>query len=164
MKTGTNNTDPEVLITHLFDASRETVFKAWTDPAQLEKWFAPEGCTICFKKADIHTGGTYHSCVSNPTFGDCWCKGTYIEIQYPEKIIFTMEVTDENENDVSPADAGMPADWPAITTVSVIFKEAGNKTEMQLHQTVSEPLAKATGAYPSWIQMFDRLNNEMKHD
>jgi len=36
----------DLFITHLFDAPRELVFGAWTDPEHLKHWYAPEGCTI----------------------------------------------------------------------------------------------------------------------
>ena len=154
----------EVLITHVFDASRELVFRAWTEPEQLIKWYAPEGCTITFKQIDVRKGGRFHSCIYNPTYGNCWCKGTYLELDFPERIVFTMEVTDEAANDVQPTDVGMSPDWPAVTKVTVTFEELGAKTKMVLHQTVPASLAKETGAYPSWIQMFNRLNQMLCDD
>lgn len=150
-----------VQITHIFDADAETVFAAWTNPAHLPAWYAPEGCSIEFRKLDIRKGGSYHSCIHNPEHGDCWCKGTYVELIAPSKIIFTMEVTDEAGNDVDPVSAGMPADWPAKTVVTVDFKPMGLKTEMTLHQTVNASLARSTGALPSWIQMFNRLARQL---
>lgn len=152
------NAQDEVHITHLFDAPRALVFAAWTDPEQLKNWFAPNGCTLIFKEIDIREGGHFHSCVSHPEFGGCWCLGTYLEITAPEKIVFTMASADEHGNAISPQEAGMAPDWPATTHVTVTFKDLNGKTQLTLHQTVATALAKATGAYPSWIQMFDRLN------
>lgn len=157
IKTAKDN-NQEVLITHVFNAGRELVFNAWTDPEQLVKWYAPDGCTIEFKSIDARKGGRFHSCIHNPTHGDCWCKGTYQEVEFPERIVFTMEVTDEKGNDVKPSDVGMSPDWPQVTKVTVTFYEEGAQTKMVLHQTVDQSLAKETGAFPSWIQMFDRLN------
>ena len=65
----------EVFIEETFNASLEKVFSAWTDSEKLMKWYAPDGCTIHFKKIEIETGGQFHSCISNPQFGDCWCIG-----------------------------------------------------------------------------------------
>lgn len=152
-----DGTAQEVRITHVFDAGRERVFRAWTDPAQLEKWYAPHGCTIIFKTLDVRKGGSFHSCLWNPQYGNCWCKGTYLDVQAPEKLVYTMEVTDEQGRDVNPADAGMDPDWPAVTTVTVTFHETNGKTEVHLYQTVPETLAKKTGAHPGWIKMLERL-------
>ncbi len=46
----------EVFIEETFNASVEKVFSAWTDPEKLMKWYAPDGCTIYFKKIEIKTG------------------------------------------------------------------------------------------------------------
>lgn len=58
----------EVFIEETFNASIERVFNAWTDPQKLMKWYAPNGCTIHFKKIKIETGGQFHSCISNPQY------------------------------------------------------------------------------------------------
>jgi uncharacterized protein YndB with AHSA1/START domain len=147
----------EVFIEESFNASVEKVFSAWTDPAKLMQWYAPEGCTISFKKIDIKTGGRFHSCIANPVHGDCWCIGEYIEIQPNRKIVFTMMNADENGNPVDPASIGMDADWPREMLVTVTFAEENGQTILQLRQTVSQELAKKTGAYPSWLQMLNNL-------
>ncbi|MCY1545126.1 Activator of Hsp90 ATPase -like protein [compost metagenome] len=148
----------EVFIEELFNASCERVFNAWTQPDQLMQWFAPTGCTISFKKLDIHPGGQFHSCVSNPQFGDCWCIGEYKEVLPNHKLVFSMINTDENGHPINPADLGMDPDWPGETLVTINFSEVGNKTRLTLHQTVSADLAKKTGAYGGWTMMFEKLN------
>lgn len=147
-----------VEITHVFNAGRERVFRAWTDPRQLVQWYAPDGCSIRFKHIDVREGGSFHSCVQDPVHGDCWCKGTYLELKAPERLVFTMVVTNEQGEDLSSEEAGMPADWPVLTEVTVTFTELGDKTQVVLQQTVPAALAQQTGALPSWIRMFNRLN------
>lgn len=148
--------DREVLITRVFDAPRDLVFRAWTDPAHLKRWFAPTGCTVQFARLDIRPSGAFHSCIRSPA-GDCWCSGVYREIVAPERIVFTMAVADKNGHLIEPAAAGMDPDWPRETLVTVIFAERAGKTTVTLRQTVSEALAKRTGAHPSWLSMLDRL-------
>lgn len=147
----------EINISHIFNAPRELVFKAWTDPNLLLQWFALHGCTINFKKIDIQKGGIFHSCINNPEFGECWCKGVYEEVVYLERIVYSLIISDENGNSAAPTDLGMDANWPKETKVTITFKEFEGKTKLTLHQTVSQDLAKNTGAYPSWIQMLERL-------
>ncbi|HTF04623.1 MAG TPA: SRPBCC domain-containing protein [Bacteroidia bacterium] len=154
----------EVHLSYTFNAPRKAVFKAWTDPAQLAEWYAPHGCTILFKTLDVRKGGSFLSCVSNPQFGECWCKGVYTEVVSPERIEYTMIVSDEHGNTVDPVSAGMHADWPLETKVSVTFTEDNGKTTVTLHQTVSQKLAKETGAYPSWIQMLEILEQLLMRD
>lgn len=147
----------EVFIEEIFNASIEKVFEAWTDPEKLMKWYAPDGCTIHFKKIEIEKGGKYHSCISNPQYGDCWCIGEYKEVIPHSKIIFTMINADENGNPVNPVEIGMDSDWPGETLVTVTLSEENGKTKLQLHQTVSQELAQKTGAYPSWLQMLNNM-------
>lgn len=154
--------DREVFITRVFDAPRKLVFKAWTDVAHLQRWYAPHDCTVLFKRFDFREGGGFHSCIKSPAMDhDCWCTGTYLQIVEPEKIVFTMTIADENGNPVDPAFAGMDADWPGDTVVTLTFTEQDGKTTLTLHQTVSESLAKRTGAHPSWLNMLDKLAAEL---
>ncbi|CAL1517255.1 SRPBCC domain-containing protein [Chitinophaga sp. MM2321] len=152
-----SNTKNEVNITHIFNAPRELVFKAWTEPEQLLRWFAPDDCTISFKSIDVQKGGTFHSCIHSPIHGDCWCKGVYLEVVAPERLVYTIVITDEQGNTVEPVDVGKSAALPAATILTVTFTEYGNKTELTLHQTMSEKDAKQTGAYQGWLLMLNRL-------
>jgi len=147
----------EVFIEKTFNASPEKVFSAWTDPDKLMKWYAPDGCTIRFKRIDIKKGGQFHSCISNPQYGDCWCIGTYKEVLPNTKIVFTLINADENGDPIIPSEIGMDPDWPGETLVTVTFTEENGKTKLQLRQTVSQELAKKTGAYPSWLQMLNKM-------
>lgn len=147
----------DVLIEHTFNASAEKVFGAWVSPDKLMHWYAPDGCTVKFESINVKTGGRFHSCISHPQFGDCWAVGEYVEVSPNKKLVFTLINADENGLPINPTDIGMDADWPGKTLVTVIFTEENGKTLMQLHQTVSLELAKKTGAYPSWIQMFNKM-------
>lgn len=149
--------DREVLITRVFDAPPELVFRAWTEREALLRWYAPRGCTITFRAIDVREGGEFHSCIRTPDGHECWCKGIYREIVAPERIVYSMAVADAAGNQVEPTAVGMDADWPRETEVTVTFEPVGEKTRLTLRQTVSESLAKRTGAHPSWIDMLDRL-------
>lgn len=153
-----NSDHKELLITHLFDAPRAIVFRAWTDPEQLKHWYAPDGCTIEFKSIDPTQGGSFHSCIHDPIHGDCWIKGQYLEVTAPEKLVFSMVMSDQDGNAVSAVQAGKTEDWPEEQVTTVTFEPIGNQTKVSIHQTVSEAAAKKTGAYQSWINMFEKLN------
>lgn len=153
-----NKKEKELLISHLFNASPELVFKAWTDPEQLKHWYAPDGCTIEFKSITVKEGGSFHSCIHDPIHGDCWIMGTYQEVVVPEKLVFSMVLTNEAGDSLRSVEAGKPEDWPEEILTKVTFKPAGNQTSVSVHQTVGEAMAKQTGAYQSWIKMFNKLN------
>ena len=147
----------EVLIKHAFNAGAKKVFNAWISPELLVQWYAPDGCTVKIKSINVEAGGKFHHCISNPQFGDCWAIGEYKEVTPYTKIVFTLINADEDGNRIDPIEIGMDADWPGETLVTVTFAEEDGKTRVQLHQTVSIEVAKRTGAYPSWIQMLNKM-------
>ena len=149
----------DLFITHLFDAPRELVFGAWTDPEHLKHWYAPEGCTIEFKTIEVKPGGKFHSCIDDPVHGNCWIKGIYNEVAFPEKLVFSMVLSNENGDNVSANEAGKSDEWPEALVTTVTFTPVGNQTKVTLHQTVAEEEAKKTGAYQSWFSMFERLQH-----
>ncbi|NQD70896.1 SRPBCC domain-containing protein [Sphingobacterium shayense] len=149
----------ELFINHFFDAPRDVVFRAWTDPEQLRKWYAPDECSITFKNIEVKKGGHYHSCIHDPIHGECWIKGTYLEVVLDEKLVFTMAMSDRAGNSVRSVDAGKTEDWPEEQVTTVTFESLGEQTKVTIHQTVSEAEAKKTGAYQSWIKMFNKLNS-----
>ncbi|HEY1172435.1 MAG TPA: SRPBCC domain-containing protein [Verrucomicrobiae bacterium] len=150
-----------VHITRLFDAPREFVFRAWSDTAHLSRWFAPNGCTIQFKRLEFRAGGSFHSCIRTPDGYECWCVGDYREITPNERIVYTMAIADERGQRIDPSTKGMDPTWPAETVLTVIFEDVDGQTRLTLHQTVDEALAKRTGAHPSWLQMLDRLDTDL---
>lgn len=152
----------ELAITHLFNAPREKVFEAWTKGEILEQWYAPDGCRIEFKELDVREGGRFHSCIYDPLHGDCWITGTYKEVKAPERLVFTMVLSDAEGNDVNALAAGKPEDWPEELLTTVTFESMGDQTKVSLHQTVSEEEARKTGAYQSWLKMFSKLERELK--
>jgi uncharacterized protein YndB with AHSA1/START domain len=146
-----------IRIERVFAAPRELVFEAWTKPELLLQWYAPHGCTIHFEKIDVRPGGRFHSCIHNPSFGDCWCVGVYREIARPKRIVYTIATADSDGNEIEPAQAGHDPRWPRQTLVTVTLAEVRGGTKLTLEQNVSESLARHTGAHPSWLQMLDRL-------
>lgn len=147
-----------VVISRVFDAPRELVFEAWTAPELLVRWFAPHGCSFHIERIDVRPGGGFHSCIRDGSF-ECWCVAEYRQIARPERLVYTLAIADPQGNKVAPADAGHDSRWPAETVLEVAFAEHDGGTELTLHQDVSEALAKQTGAYPSWLEMLERLDD-----
>lgn len=147
----------ELQIVRILDAPRELVYKIWTDVEHLKKWNAPKGCTIHYSRIDITPGGEFLSVVKNPDYPDCWVKGVYLELKAPERISFSMEMSDEQGN------TGLPQyqnqDWPASTIVTITLESMpDNKTRFILEQSVSEAAAMRKGAYQGWLSSFDILD------
>lgn len=153
--------DREVRITRTFAAPRALVFQAWGSAEHLRRWYAPAGCSLVACAIDFRVGGGLRLCIRTPDGHDCWCRGTYREITAPERLVFTLENTDAQGNALAQGTGGMDAEWPPATVVTVTFSDLGSATRLTLHQTVSERVAKRTGAHPRWLSMLDRLAEDL---
>jgi uncharacterized protein YndB with AHSA1/START domain len=88
-------TREEIVITRVFDAPREMVFQAWTNPKQLAKWWGPRGFTCPRCDIDVRPGGLIRIDMraSNGTIYPM--SGVYLEIIEPERITYTAGALDE---------------------------------------------------------------------
>jgi uncharacterized protein YndB with AHSA1/START domain len=73
-----------------FSAPREKVFRAWTEPEALKQWFVPrDGMSTPTVEVDLRVGGKYRIVMKSPT-GELYVAiGTYREVRFPEKLVFT---------------------------------------------------------------------------
>jgi len=150
----------EVNISRVFNAPRELVFKAWSDPEHLKNWYAPNGCTIDIRAFDFKVGGVFHHCIKNPVYGDCWILGVFNEITEPERIVNTMGFSNEAGDVIEESPESKDAEWPGKIQTTITFEDMDGKTKLTIHQNVSEAVAKRSGAYQSWLQMLDNLAAE----
>ena len=138
-------TGHEVVITRIFDAPRSLVFKAWTDPEHLAKWFGPQGFTATVFENDARTGGAYHFHMRGPNYDGQW-RGIYREVIEPERIVFTWPKT-------RPLEANSPSD----TIVTVTFEDVGGKTRLTLRHATFETEAARDDHNGGWNSTLDRL-------
>jgi uncharacterized protein YndB with AHSA1/START domain len=103
----------ELVITRTFDAQRELVWRAWTEPEYLMRWWGPKNFTSPVCQVDFRVGGVYLFCMRSPEGQDFWSTGVYREIVEPELIAYTHSFVDEKGNPVPASHYQMPGDWPA---------------------------------------------------
>lgn len=138
----------EVVVTRTFNAPAQIVFEAWTTPALLKRWWAPESYGISFVscEADVRTGGTYRFVFSHPASEQPMAFfGRYIEVTPPSRIVWTNDEGDE---------AG------SVTTVT--FAEADGETRVVMHDLYpsKEALdgAIASGSTSGISETFEQLD------
>ncbi|HWL38661.1 MAG TPA: SRPBCC domain-containing protein [Gemmatimonadaceae bacterium] len=135
----------ELVIERTFDAPRELVWKAWTDPEMLKQWSAPHGVAIPVSEGELRPGGKWRACMHTPEGKDLWLGGTYREIVPPERLVFTHAWDDPS---------GKPGHETLIT---VILTERAGKTEMDFRQTGFDSNESRDGHNDGWNQCFERL-------
>lgn len=126
-----------VVIERIFDAPRELVWKAWTDPEMIKKWWGPEGFSAPSIKNDLRVDGKYIFAMQGEPGseweGVMYSAGVYKEIIPQEKIVVTDYFSDENGEKMDPADFGQNADFPSEQTVTILFEEVEEgKTKLTL--------------------------------
>src|SRR3977135_1971969 len=90
------NEELELTVTRVFDAPRDLVFRAWTDPEQAALWWGPQGFTTLSCEMDVRPGGAYRACMRSPE-GTRHCRrGTYREIVPPARPVVTFGVEEAN--------------------------------------------------------------------
>jgi uncharacterized protein YndB with AHSA1/START domain len=88
-KTNTAADGRDLIVTRVIDAPREKVFKAWTDPALLKKWFAPAPFTTPKVEIDVRPGGSSLIVMSGPDGKEFPSHGVYLEVVESERLVFT---------------------------------------------------------------------------
>jgi uncharacterized protein YndB with AHSA1/START domain len=135
----------DLTITRIFDAPRELVYAAWTDPDQLARWLGPKGYTAHSVSGDLRPGGAWRSCIRSPQGEDLWASGEYRTIDPPSRLVFTY------------AWEGPDGTRQTDTLITITFAEAEDKTQMTFVQQGLETPESRDGHEGGWSQAFDDL-------
>jgi uncharacterized protein YndB with AHSA1/START domain len=123
----------DLVFTRLFDAPVEQVWKAWTDPELVKRWWGPNHFTCPLAQMDVREGGKSLVCMRAPKeFGgqDMYSTWTYTKIVPLREIEYLHHFADKDGKRVDPATQGLPPDMPEEVRNLVTFKAAGDKTEL----------------------------------
>lgn len=177
----------ELIITRVFDAPVETVWKYWTEPEYVMKWWGPKDFTAPECKIDFKVGGKYLNCMQASDSATLpaemrgqkfWSTGTYKEIvpmNLPAgkagKIVVTDSFADEQGNVVSATHYGMEG-FPMELQVTIEFEGLGDpstllrasKTKMTLkHEGITNIDDKMrSDMEQGWNESFDKIDGDLK--
>ncbi len=138
----------ELEITRVFDAPRELVWRAWTDPMLIARWLGPRGFTGKVEKLEAHVGGAYRFHLRAPDGTDHWMQGTTCELVPPERLVNTFFWADAAGNPTGPE-----------TLLSVTLHEHDGKTILTLRQTLFETVTSCDAHHEGWDSSLDCLND-----
>ena len=135
--------DLDFVITRVVDAPRAQVFKAWTDPEHVAKWWGPNGFTNTIHEMDVRPGGVWRFIMHGPDGRDFKNKVIYLEVVKPERLVY---------DHVS---------GPTFH-VTVTFAEEGKKTRLTMRMlfetaALREQTVKEFGAVEGLNQTLGRL-------
>ena len=133
------------MVTRVLDAPRPLVFKAWTEPEQVARWWGPQGFVTTLCEMDIRPGGAYRVGMRSPKGTHHVRRGVYREIIEPERIVFTYAWEDAE---------GRPGHE---TLVTVTFAEQGTKTKLTLRQAMFETVTARDSHREGWTSCLQRF-------
>jgi uncharacterized protein YndB with AHSA1/START domain len=157
-------TDPEptLVVTRVFDAPRQLVFKVWTDPKHVVHWWGPGNFTVPFVEIDLRPAGAFRFCMRAPDGKDHWNKGVYHEVVAPERIVQSMFFSDPEGNTVPPTYYGMGPDFPYEMRDVITFEvHEGDKTRLTLRRGTPLSISKRYREDQGWSQSLDRFAREL---
>lgn len=147
----------ELVITRVFEAPRDLVWKTWTDPELVNRWWGPKVFTAPFVKIDLRVGGKFLFCMRGPDGKDYWSTGVYREIVPPKRIVATDSFADKDGNIVSASYYGMKAELPLQMLLTVTFEEHEGKTRFTLHHDGIPAGTDRDLAKQGWSESLDKL-------
>jgi uncharacterized protein YndB with AHSA1/START domain len=139
----------ELTVSRVIDARRPLVFKAWTEPEQIARWWGPKGFTTVEYQMDVRPGGLYWLVMRSPEGTDHRKRGMYREIVAPERIVFTFAWED--------ADGRL---GPELL-VTVTLDELGSKTRLTLHQGTFGSVEWRDSHVLGWTSCLERFGDYM---
>jgi uncharacterized protein YndB with AHSA1/START domain len=144
---GIESPERVLVITRVFNAPPRLVFKAWTKPEHVIRWWGPKDFTLPFCEMDFRPGGEYRFCMRSPEGTDHWVWGIYREILEPERLAFTWTREDA---------VGRPINR---TLVTLTFVEHEGKTQFTLHQAIFDTVEDRNDHRGGWSECLDRLGS-----
>jgi len=144
MASPTPGTEITLNLRRIFKAPRKKVFRAWTDPEELQKWWGPEGYATPSAEVNLRVGGKYRLGMRKLPDGEIfYLTGIYREVRPPERLVYSWRWEAEPEY--------------GETQVTVDFRQAGNSTEVVLTHEFF-PTGKARDDHNrGWSSCLDRL-------
>jgi uncharacterized protein YndB with AHSA1/START domain len=143
--------DRETLFTRVFEAPRALVWRAWTDPERLAKWWGPDGFSITTHGMQFKVGGFWKLTMHGPDGRDYKNEIVYLEIKEPERIVYKHAGKAGNE----------PVSFQTVVTFEAMDK---NSTKLTMRQIFNAPEAlefviKNYHADKGGVQTINRLGD-----
>lgn len=152
----------DFVISRLFDAPRDLVFRAWMQPERMARWFGPKGCTVRVASFEGRPGGVALFSMRMADGREMWGKWVFREVTAPSRIVFV--------NSFSDAKGGLTrhpanANWPLEMLTTTTLEDAGGKTKLTVRWTPVNPTPDERNAFDAgrqsmvlgWTGTFDQL-------
>jgi uncharacterized protein YndB with AHSA1/START domain len=162
------SSEPEFVISRVLAAPRELVFKVWTDPGHLARWWGPSAFTIPVCDVDVRAGGAFRLVMRSPDGVDYPLTGFYREIVEPERLVMALDATEhpaEWHDLMKPGRSPDEVNPAGIMVQTATFEALGRKTRLTIRTRFeSQAIRDAAlrmGMTEGWSSSLDRLEEAL---
>lgn len=149
------DTSRELALTRLIDAPREALYRCWTEPELLKRFFAPKPYTTPHAELDVRPGGSTRVTMRSPDGVDMPLAGVYLDVVPNERLVTTDAFVD----------AWTPSQ-KAFFVATLLFEDEGGKTRytaIARHWSEDDrALHERMGFHTGWGQVADQLEDLAK--
>lgn len=138
----------------IFNAPRDRVWRAWTQPEALLAWLGPVEWPAVHVEQDLRPGGAWRACLRSVADDRVlWQGGVYHEVVPPERLVFSFKWEGDDHEDGAPVD----------TLVTVVLTELPNgRTELNFTHQGLKSDQSLVGHRHGWTSTFDRLEERLQ--
>lgn len=136
----------DVVVTRTFSATPERVWTAWTEDAEVMRWWGPQPWTCPEARMDVREGGASIVCMKSPEGFEIWMRWDYSKVIPNERLEYTQNLSDRDGKLIEPTSIGMPAEFPRNVATVVTLVPEGNQTVVTIaeHTTTSKALMEGS--------------------
>ena len=137
----------EFVISRVFDAPRDLMWKCFTEPEQMKQWWGPKGVKVVKSEMDLRAGGAYHYAMQTPDGKVMWGKQVYREIKPKDRLVFINSFSDERggvtRHPLAPT-------WPLeMDSVFTFEDQPGGRTKFTVHWSPRNPTEEERKTFDS---------------
>jgi uncharacterized protein YndB with AHSA1/START domain len=142
---------PSLRIARRYPVAPEKVWRAWTDPQAIKRWWGPgPNDPVSLAELDVRVGGRFRIIFGGPQGTEHECAGIYQEVVPNRKLVFTWS-------------------WPnstpeRISVVTIVFKAAGEGTELDFRHEQFFDEAARDGHKQGWSEAFVKLEQFLRSE
>ncbi len=147
----------DVAVTRLFDATVERVWAAWTEDAEVMKWWGPRPFTCPEARMDVREGGASVVCMRSPEGLEIWMRWAYSKVIPNDRMEYTQNMCDRDGNLIEPTSIGMPAEFPRHVATVVTLTPRDGMTEMTITEHTTTSQALMDGSQQGLAMVIDQM-------
>ena len=124
--------DTELVMERAFAAPRPLVWRAWTEPDMIARWWGP-GATTEIRQMDVRPGGAWHYCMRSDEWGEAWGRMVYQEVVAPERLVYRDAFSNEQGDMIPPE---------SLSTLLFLERDGGTLLQGRTVYSSAEDLQK----------------------